>query len=152
MTRLTPVLVRMTEAFTNVAVWARQHGDFLKALFTGLAVAATALGGAIAFALLGPLALFVPLVALAIGAGALLWDDWQHWLHTGRGAFGDFYEFVRDKWKETAGLRSARHRRLAARLEGPLARPQGRLGRRQGDVLRHQRRDPQCLEPFSART
>jgi len=93
LTAVTPVLVRVLNALTSFAVWAREHKPLIEAAFIGLAAAAIAF----AVALLAPLAPILA-VAAAIGtlvaAGALLYDDWKTWIDGGKSLFGDFFTFI----------------------------------------------------------
>lgn len=92
-TAVTPILVKVLEVFTDLAVWARDHQPLVQAAFVGLAAVAVVLGAA----LLIPSAAFIGIaaaIAAVIAAGALLYDDWQTWMNGGKSLFGDFFDFV----------------------------------------------------------
>lgn len=99
LTELAPVLIKILDGLTAFAVWARQHGPFIRAVFTGLAVAATAL----AIALLAPYAEIIAITAAVVAmivVFALLYDDWQTWMNGGKSLFGNFYSSVADGFKD----------------------------------------------------
>jgi len=98
LTELAPFLIKVLDGLTGLAVWARSHGPFLEAVFTGLAIAA----GALAIALLvpyGTIILITAAVAGLIAAGALLYDDWKTWTQGGKTVFGDFFSGVAQQFK-----------------------------------------------------
>lgn len=74
-TWLTPALVAVNKAFLRLAEWARAHGDFVKAVFVGIAGAVAFLSGSLLIAI----ARFVVMrsaVGVVIGAVALLYEKW----------------------------------------------------------------------------
>lgn len=97
-TWLTPALMKATDLLTQLAQWAGQHGDFLKALFVGLAGAAVALGGAFVAAHAGVAALTIGIGTAAI-AISLLFQDWTTWVDGGKAKFGEFYDWLLAAWK-----------------------------------------------------
>jgi hypothetical protein len=95
-----PALVKMNDALTNLAVWAREHGPFVKAMFVGLTALVIGLAAA-ATTLWAPLLPILALVAAlgaAVVAGALLYDDWKTWTEGGKALFGGFWKFWQDGW------------------------------------------------------
>ena len=103
LTETTPIIVRVLDALTSLAVWARAHGPFIEALFTGLA--AVAVGFAAALLLpFAPILALVGAIGLAVGAIALLYDDWKVWTEGGKAAFGGFWQFFADSWHAVPGI------------------------------------------------
>lgn len=99
LTELAPVLIKILDGLTAFAVWARQHAPFIRAVFIGLAVAATAL----AIALLAPYAEIIAITAAVVAmivVFALLYDDWQTWMNGGKSLFGNFFSSVSDGFKD----------------------------------------------------
>ena len=92
MTDLEPAIVRMNKKLEDLFVWFQNNPEKLKKAFYGIAAAVVALG--LAFG--GPL-IWIPLVATAL---TKLYDDWEQWNTTGKSDFGEFWEFVRDGWKD----------------------------------------------------
>jgi hypothetical protein len=105
LTMLKPALVFVADKLKDLAVWARGHGTFVKALFLGLAAAAAILG----IALLAPMAEVIGLAAALAAAAAgfaLLYDDWKTWSEGGKSALGglwkyftDWFAYVKDEFK-----------------------------------------------------
>lgn len=99
LTDLAPSLIKILDGLTNFAIWARQHGPLVRAMFYGLAAGAVALG----VALLAPYAEIIALtaaVAAQIVVFSLLYDDWQTWMHGGKSLFGDFFSSVAKGFKD----------------------------------------------------
>lgn len=99
LTDLAPMIIKVLDGLTNFAVWARQHGDFIKALFYGLAAGAIALGVALALPYIEIIAVTAAVLAMIV-AFALLYDDWQTWMKGGKSLFGDFYSSVAQGFKD----------------------------------------------------
>jgi len=97
LTWLTPAMVALNKALTELAIWARQHGPFLQALFIGLSAVATGFAVALLVPVAELIALTAALTAAVIGI-ALLYDDWKTWTEGGKAEFGSFYQYVADKW------------------------------------------------------
>jgi hypothetical protein len=91
---LQPALKFVADKLKDLAVWARQHGPFLEALFVGLAAGAAALSlaipGVAEFA-----AITVAVGALA-AAFALLYDDWKTWTEGGKSLLGSLWKYFAD--------------------------------------------------------
>ena len=102
-TWLTPAMVKISQALTDLAVWARKHGDFIKAVFIGLSAAATALAVAIALPV-AKLALLTAALGAATTAIALVYEDWRQWITGGKAQFGEFYQYLADKWNSIRDL------------------------------------------------
>lgn len=92
-TAFQPVLVKVVNALTDIAVWARDHKPFVEAAFTALAAAAIALAIAFSPISLGVAVLIAALVALGTEY-ALIYDDWVTWTEGGEALFGDFFNFI----------------------------------------------------------
>jgi len=120
-TSLAPILIRINEWFTKLFVWFQSHPTELKATVAGLVAAFTALGAVMAGSAIASFAGILSTIGVAIGAtvsgvmllvGALaaaaaavvlLYDDWQTWMTGGKSLFGDFYQYVLDKWNSIKG-------------------------------------------------
>lgn len=92
-TAFAPIMTKVLNILTDLAVWARAHQPLVDAIFTGLAVGAVALAAVIA-APLAPIALLVAAVTGLVAAFSLLYDDWVVWTEGGKSLFGDFWAFV----------------------------------------------------------
>lgn len=103
LTAATPAILAVTSALTKIAEWAAKHGDFVKALFIGIAAAVTAFSIALAAPLAG-IAALVTAIGAAVTAIALLYDDWKTWTKGGKSAFSDFWQFFADSWKNLETL------------------------------------------------
>ncbi len=87
-----PAVGKVMDRLTELFVWFQNNPDKLRQTFLGITAAVIGLG--IAFG--GPIAWIAALVA-AIG---LLYDDWRTWNEGGKAQFGDFWQFVTDKWRD----------------------------------------------------
>lgn len=97
LTAVAPVLIKVLNVLTDIAVWVRGHQPFLQAFFAMLVAAAVGL--TIAFAPVTATVLAIAAaVVVASAAIALLYDDWKVWTEGGKSAFGGFWQFFADKW------------------------------------------------------
>jgi len=87
---LSPAFNNLLKKLQDVFVWFQANPEKLKLAFAGVTAAVVALG--LAFG--GPIAW---VAALAV-AGALLYDDWRTWNEGGKSQFGEFWQYVTDKW------------------------------------------------------
>lgn len=105
-TLATPAIVAVTKAITKFVDFLLEHGEFAKALFIGLAAAIGVLTEASAIAaaaFLGITAGVTSLAAAIIAASAavgLLYDDWKTWTEGGKASFGDFWQYLSEKWAQ----------------------------------------------------
>lgn len=93
LTAFAPVLIKILDALTNLAVWVRGHQDLLRGFFIALTVAAVALG--IAFS---PVTVAIVLITAAVvglsAAIALLYDDWMTFTRGGKSELGAYWDFM----------------------------------------------------------
>ena len=93
LTQVAPVLIKILDGLTNLAVFIRAHKPFLDAFAASIAGIATAL--VIFFSPVTALVAGITLAVVALsGALALLFDDWDTWMKGGKSSFGWFYDSV----------------------------------------------------------
>ncbi len=87
---LSPSFNNLLKKLQDVFVWFQANPEKLKLAFAGITASVVALG--LAFG--GPITWIAALAA----AGALLYDDWRTWNEGGKSQFGEFWQYVTDKW------------------------------------------------------
>lgn len=101
-----PPLTRFLEWLGKVGRWMAENKAFVIGFFVGLAaVIGVTLLPVLTSAAIALWALIGPFVAVGVAAAALgvalglLADDWYTWLHGGKSALADFWQYWADVWK-----------------------------------------------------